>query len=324
MFQRFLNVIRDEFGLSRSQARGFLVLAAIMMVCWFGPLMYERFFSQAPKTISPSDARTADSLLAILQTIQPEKPTYGKSSYQTFSAKEVENPERPLSLFYFDPNTASVTQLQELGMPKFIAERIEKYRTKGGQFRKKEDLQKIYGLQPALYERLEPYINIPEKQAVVSIPTAQPSTANIAPAAPAKPAFTKPVITTFDINTADTSQLIRLKGIGSKLAARIVKFRDGLGGFASTAQYAEVFGLDSLALSELNRFAQVRTLVQKINVNTASPEELDRHPYLSKRQSEIIVRYREQHGAYKTAQDLLNIKILDEKLVNKIAPYLAF
>lgn len=324
MFQRFLNVIRDEFGLSRSQARGFLVLAAIMMVCWFGPLMYERFFSQAPKTISPSDARTADSLLAILQTIQPEKPTYGKSNYQTFSAKEVENPERPLSLFYFDPNTASITQLQELGMPKFIAERIDKYRSKGGQFRKKEDLQKIYGLQPALYERLEPYINIPEKQTVASIPTAQPSTANIAPAAPAKPVFTKPVVTTFDINTADTSQLIRLKGIGSKLAARIVKFRDGLGGFASTAQYAEVFGLDSLALSELNRFAQVRTSVQKININTASPEELDRHPYLSKRQAEIIVRYREQHGAYKTAQDLLNIKILDEKLVNKIAPYLAF
>lgn len=326
MFQRLLYTIRDEFGLSRSQARGFLVLAAIMMVCWFGPLTYERFFSQAPKIISPSDARTADSLLAILETIQPEKPTYGKSNYQTFLAKEVENPERPLSLFYFDPNTATVAQLQELGMPKFIAERIEKYRTKGGQFRKKEDLQKIYGLQPALYERLEPYINLPEKQVVANISTAQPATTDISSAtpAPAKPAFTKPVITTFDINTADTSQLIRLKGIGSKLALRIVKFRDGLGGFASTSQYAEVFGLDSLALSELNRFAQVRTSVQKININTASPEVLDRHPYLSKRQSEIIVRYREQHGAYKTAQDLLNIKILDEKLVNKIAPYLAF
>ncbi|MEZ4904303.1 MAG: helix-hairpin-helix domain-containing protein [Spirosomataceae bacterium] len=62
----------------------------------------------------------------------------------------------------------------------------------------------------------------------------------------------------------------------------------------------------------------------KISINTASPEEFDQHPYLSKRQAEIIVRYREQHGAYNSAQDLLNIKILDEKLVNKIAPYLAF
>jgi competence protein ComEA len=324
MLQRLLYIIRDEFGLSRSQARGFLALAVLMMLCWFGPLAYDRFFSQAPKTISVSDARTADSLLAILETMQPEKPVYGKSTNNAYAAKEVENPERPLSLFYFDPNLASAEQFQELGMPKFIAERIIKYRSKGGQFRKKEDLQKIYGLQPALYERLEPYINIPEKQTVTSIIPTQPDVSNVSPSVPAKPIFTKPAVTTFDINTADTSQLIRLKGIGSKLAARIVKFRDGLGGFASTTQYAEVFGLDSLALSELNRFAQVRTSVQKININTTSPEELDRHPYLSKRQAEIIVRYREQHGAYKTAQDLLNIKILDEKLVNKIAPYLAF
>ena len=324
MFQRLLFVIRDEFGLSRSQARGFLALAVLMMLCWFGPLAYDRFFNQTPKTVSQSDARTADSLLAILEKIQPEKPVYGKSYERTYPSKEVDNPERPLSLFYFDPNLASSEQFQELGMPKFIAARIIKYRSKGGQFRKKEDLQKIYGLQASLYERLEPYINIPEKQAVASISPTQPTANTSLPPTPVKPAYTKPVVTTFDINTADTTQLIRLKGIGSKLAARIVKFRDGLGGFASTTQYSEVFGLDSLALSELNHFAQIRTTVHKISINTVSPEELDRHPYLSKRQSEIMVRYREQHGAYKTAQDLLNIKILDEKLVNKIAPYLAF
>jgi competence ComEA-like helix-hairpin-helix protein len=325
MFQRLLYAIRDEFGLSRSQARGFLALAVLMLACWFGPLVYDRFVSTTPQTISKADSRTADSLLAILESIQPEKPSYAQSNYARFSNKETnENPERPLSLFYFDPNIATTEQFQELGMPKFIAERIVKYRSKGGQFRKKEDLQRIYGLQPALYDRLEPYINIPDKQAIANISPAQPSIPSTSPTASNKPTFTKPTITTFDINTADTSQLIRLKGIGSKLATRIVKFRDGLGGFVSEAQYSEIFGLDSLALSELNRFAQVRTPVQKININTASPEELDRHPYLSKRQAEIIVRYREQHGAYKSAQDLLNIKILDEKLVNKIAPYLAF
>ncbi|WP_428657446.1 ComEA family DNA-binding protein [Runella sp.] len=325
MLKRLLYLIRDEFGLSRSQARGFLVIAAVMILCWFGPLTYDRFMSEESTIITEADSRKADSLLAILEKIQPEKPYYSKSDRSTYQPKDSEeNPERPLSLFYFDPNTASTTQFQELGMPKFIAERIVKYRSKGGQFRKKEDLQKIYGLAPDLYERLEPYINIPEKKETATATNeAKPSTPSFSNPLP-KPAFTKPTLVAFDINTADTSQLIRLKGIGSKLAARIVKFRDGLGGFASTAQFAEVFGLDSLALSELNHFAQVRSAVQKISINTASPEELDRHPYLSKRQSEIIVRYREQHGAYKTAQDLLNIRILDEKLINKLAPYLAF
>lgn len=324
MFQRLLSLIRDEFGLTRSQARGFLAIAVVMILCWFGPLTYDRLTSEESTVIPEADSRKADSLLAILEKIQPEKPYYAKSNRADYSQKDrEENPEQPLSLFYFDPNTASAAQFQELGMPKFIAERIVKYRTKGGQFRQKEDLQKIYGLAPALYERLEPYISIPEKKAFAAAPTPPTTEPSLTPSSP-KPAFTKPALVPFDINTADTSQLIRLKGIGSKLAARIIKFRDGLGGFTSTAQYAEVFGLDSLALSELHRFAQVRTGVQKISINTASPEELDRLPYLSKRQSEIIVRYREQHGAYKTPQDLLNIKILDEKLVNKIAPYLAF
>ncbi|AEI49570.1 ComEA family DNA-binding protein [Runella slithyformis] len=325
MFQRLLSLIRDEFGLTRSQARGFLAMAVVMILCWFGPLTYDRLTSEESTVIPEADSRKADSLLAILEKIQPEKPDYSQSNRADYSQKDrEENPEQPLSLFYFDPNTASAAQFQELGLPKFIAERIVKYRSKGGQFRQKEDLQKIYGLAPTLYERLEPYISIPEKKAFAAASNPPAAAApSFTPSAP-KPAFTKPALVPFDINSADTSQLIRLKGIGSKLAARIIKFRDGLGGFASTAQYAEVFGLDSLALSELHRFAQVRSGVQKISINTASPEELDRLPYLSKRQSEIIVRYREQHGAYKTPQDLLNIKILDEKLVNKIAPYLAF
>lgn len=321
MFQRLLFAIRDEFGVSRSQARGLMVLAALMVLCWFGPFLVGRLLPLPSPEISQADRQTADSLVAVLESIQPEKPTYSSKNYANYSSKTPESPRALPEPFPFDPNTATVQQFQALGMPTFIAERIEKYRSKGGKFRKKEDLQRIYGLQPALYQRLEPYISL-----------AAPKETNIATAtsAPASPLPTPPTFAKktapapFDINTADTTQLIRLKGIGSKLAARIVKFRDGLGGFISVTQYSEIFGLDSLALSELNRWAAVRTTPQKININTASAEDIDRHPYISKRQAEIIVRYREQHGAYKSAQELLNIKILDEKLISKIAPYLAF
>ncbi|MCU0339412.1 MAG: helix-hairpin-helix domain-containing protein [Spirosomaceae bacterium] len=326
MLSKILLTIRDEFGLSRAQARGFLALAGLMVAFWFGPLVFDRLFSKADDTITAADSHTADSLLTVLEAVQPQRNFSNNPNFPNNSNFETVNPERPLAMFYFDPNTASAAQLQELGMPKFIAERIVKYRSKGGQFRQKEDLQKIYGLQPTLYERLEPYISI----AVTASNSPNVSTTPNLSNTPNNPNFpnslnnktSKPTV--FDINTADTTQLIRLRGIGSKLAARIVKFRDGLGGFASEAQFGEVFGLDSLALSELNRYAQVRTPARKISINTASPDDLDRHPYLSRRQAEIIVRYREQHGAYSSPQDLLKIKILDEKLVNKIAPYLAF
>lgn len=313
--KQLLYQIRDYFGITRREARGFVAVVVLIIVLWFGPLVYERFFPALPQSITTTDSRTADSLLAILDAQQPLRPDYTKNN-----KRFEESPERPLSLFYFDPNIASGEQLQELGIPRFLAERIVKYRAKGGKFRKKEDLQKIYDFRPDLYERLAPYISIADAAPA----TFEAKTSEKPIFTNSKPVYVKPVLEPFDINTADTAQLIKLKGIGSKLAARIVKFRDGLGGFASTSQYAEVFGLDSLALSELNKYAPVQTAQRKIRINLASIEELDRHPYISPLQAKLMVRYREQHGAYPNAQELLKIKLLDQKFVDKIAPYLEF
>lgn len=326
MLRRLILLIRDEFGVSKSQARAFLVVAMLMVASWSLPLVYDRMLDNEGFVIQPQDIQKADSLVAILEKSQVLSKSYPSYTAKNYPKETQGNPEQPLTLFYFDPNLATVEQFQALGMPRFIAERIEKYRSKGGKFRKKEDLQKIYGLQPTLYEKLEPYISLAKEESKTQPQATLTSVAEVTPVAvlPKSNHFSKPVEVVFDINTADTTQLIRLKGIGSKLAARIVKFREGLGGFVSESQFSEVFGLDSLALGELNRLARVKSPVKKININTASPEDLDRHPYLSRRQSEVIVRYREQHGAFQSEEDLLKIKILDEKLVSKIAPYLTF
>ena len=316
--KRLLYLIGDYFGITRRESRGFVALLVLLLALWFGPLLYERFFPALPEPITAADSQTADSLLAVLESVQPQRPNYGSNNK---NYNQENNPERPLVLTSFDPNTANSEQLQDLGIPRFLAERIVKYRSKGGQFRKKEDLQKIYDFPANLYDRLEAYIAIPQAGNAF----AENKTGGEKPAfAENKPAYVKPVLQPFDINTADTTQLIALKGIGSKLAARILKFRDGLGGFASPNQYAEVFGLDSLALSELNRYASVRSVPKKIRINLASMEELDRHPYVSPLQAKLIVAYRQQHGAYTNAQELLKIKIIDQKFLDKIAPYLDF
>ncbi len=315
--QSIVELLQDFFGFSRKEVRGFLVLVGLMLTLWFAPLIYDRF-SPAIPTRSKTDDRTADSLVAILEKIQPEKP-----AYQNFESRkeDSENPERPFVLTTFDPNTADSPQLQALGIPKFLAERIIKYRSKGGKFRKKEDLQRIYGFPSKLYQKLEPYIALStDNQNNINSNTDFKSST----LPENKPTFTKPVIAIFDINRTDTTQLIKLRGIGSKLATRIVKFRDGLGGFHSEAQYAEIFGLDSLALSELHKYAQVKSEVAKINLNTATIEALDKHPYISGKQAQLIVRYREQHGNYQNVQDLLKIKVFDQQWAEKIAPYLSF
>lgn len=77
----------------------------------------------------------------------------------------------------------------------------------------------------------------------------------------------KPLMVT--INDADTSAFIALPGIGSKLSARIVAFRDKLGGFYSVEQIGETWGLADSTFQKIKGRLQVSGEVRKINVNTA-------------------------------------------------------
>jgi competence protein ComEA len=329
MFSRFQALIRDYFGFSHKETRGFIVLIFLTLLCLLIPFLYRFVGSRTPVDTSLADQRKLDSLVALMQKEEAKQPQFGdrrekdKTTAERFSEPKLVN---------FDPNTVSVAGWQQLGLPKWMAERIEKYRSKGGQFRRKEDLLKIYDFPPDLYDQLEPYITLKEAshsaqsqngQYRANKPfTNEPYKTNDRPAYPERPA--KPVLQPFDINTADTAQLIALKGIGATLAGRIVKFRDALGGFVSTEQFREIYGLDSLALDELQTFGKIQSSVRKIPVNTATIDELDRHPFLSRRQAQIIVNYREQHGAYTSAESLKPIRILDAKTIEKIAPYLEF
>ncbi len=335
MFKRFQSLVRDYFGFSHKESRGFLVLLFLTLLCLLIPFLYRFLSDRKPVDTSVADQRKLDSLVTLMQAEEAKQPRFGdRSDKDKTTAERFSEPK----LFNFDPNTVSVAGWQQLGLPRWMAERIEKYRSKGGQFRKKEDLLKIYDFPPDLYEQLEPYIVLKETPHADRFANNrfgenkpfnnEPYKSGDRPAFserlryPERPA--KSVPQPFDINTADTSQLIALKGIGATLAGRIVKFRDALGGFVSTEQFRDIYGLDSLALQELQTFGKIQSGARKISVNTATAEELDRHPFLSRRQAQIIVSYREQHGAYTSAESLKPIRILDAKTIEKITPYLEF
>ncbi|WP_018619505.1 helix-hairpin-helix domain-containing protein [Spirosoma luteum] len=335
MFNRFQSLIRDYFGFSHKESLGFTVLIFLTVLCLFIPFLYRFVSDRNPIDTSATDQRKLDSLVSLMQAEEARQPQFGSRPEKDKTTAERFNEPK---LFNFDPNTVSVAGLQQLGLPKWLAERIDKYRGKGGQFRKKEDLLRIYDFPPDLYDQLEPYISLKEAPRNGQYPSerfgdtkasaGEPYKPGERKPFPERPAYAerpaKPVIQPFDINTADTAQLIALKGIGATLAGRIVKFRDALGGFITTEQFRDIYGLDSLALGELEKFGKIQSAVRKISVNTATAEQLDKHPFLSRRQAQIIVNYREQHGAYTSAESLKPIRILDAKTIEKIAPYLEF
>jgi competence protein ComEA len=338
MFNRLRAFIADTFAVGHKEATGVMALLLLIILFLVAPFLYSRLKPQRTQPDSTvTDQQKLDSLLAKMQLdgAAEDKARFGDKRQSDRSRQQDDNQPtferiQEVKPFPFNPNTVSVAGWQQLGLPRWMAERIDKYRSKGGQFRKKEDLLKIYDFPPDVYETLEPYIQLPTMAAKGSNVPERSAYANNAAtspppnSAPPRERYVKPVIQPFDINTADTTQLIALKGIGGKLATRIIQYRDGLGGFLSADQYNEVYGLDSINLAELTLYAKVQSPVRKTPINTASAAALDRLPYLSRRQAEVIVNYRNQHGAYTSPESLKAVRVLSPRTIEQITPYLLF
>lgn len=226
--------------------------------------------------------------------------------------------EQTASAFPFDPNTATDAELQELGLSPRLVSNILKYREKGGRFRVKEDFGKLYGLSDADFQRLEPFLLLPEAQGG-DYPRP------VAYSAGASASFAvKKEVAPIDINRAAKEDWQRLPGIGAWRAGQIVGYRDLLGGFAAVEQVAETRGLPDSVFQQIKPYLSLITPVYRtISINTATIEELDAHPMISRKQAELIVRYRDQHGPYRQVEDIRKIAAFREGgWVEKILPYL--
>lgn len=128
-----------------------------------------------------------------------------------------------------------------------------------------------------------------------------------------------------DINTADTSTLQQLRGIGPVFASRIVKYRNRLGGFVSTNQLLEVYGMSEERFNAIEPHLSLSdSHIKLIPVNSASLDELRRHPYIDYYQARAIIDFRNSVGPLRSHDDLLKIPLLDEITIRKITPYIQY
>ncbi|MEL7005225.1 MAG: helix-hairpin-helix domain-containing protein [Bacteroidota bacterium] len=130
----------------------------------------------------------------------------------------------------------------------------------------------------------------------------------------------------FDINKSDTTVLKKVRGIGSVLSNRIVKYRDLLGGFVDHAQLQEVYGLKDSVIMALDTLAIIEEEYKPktIEINSVDEWQLARHPYLNKRQAKAILNYKNQHGNFNSVKDLSNIKLLDSTTISRLSPYMEY
>lgn len=124
---------------------------------------------------------------------------------------------------------------------------------------------------------------------------------------------------------ADSITLQIVPGVGPSLAGRIIKYKNQLGGFHNHNQLSEVFGLKPETTDAIWEYFDFEPLIfRKIEINKIEITDLAKHPYFSYAEAKVILAYRNQHGAYKSADDLKGIIIFKPEWIEKIAPYLSF
>ena len=125
-----------------------------------------------------------------------------------------------------------------------------------------------------------------------------------------------------DLNALDSAGLVSLPGIGPVYASRILRYREQLGGFASTKQLLEINGLpDSL----MEWFIITDTIQLKmIEVNKGTVNELRSHPYMNFYQARAIVELRRERGKIKGPEQLSLLEEFTAQDLERLKPYLDF
>jgi len=298
--KRWLN---NNFGFTKGEFNGVLALLFLILLITLFPYIYS--------LVKPEEPVDEEEQLAVLKlSALNSKDT---SQLKIHHRVEYKPKTRIKERFIFDPNTIGIAEWQKLGLSARQAQSILTYRSRGGQFRKTEDLKKMYTISDRMYAELAPYVHIKNK--------AEQQNRAFVP----RPAFVKPALKVIELNGADTTELDLIKGVGMTFANRIVKYRNRIGGFYKKEQLMEVFGIDSVKYLEIKDQVRIdETKIRKININTAGVEDFKNNPYIRYKQVNAMVQYRKQHGNYKGLADLSQVAILTPETIALLKPYLIF
>ncbi|PCJ65489.1 MAG: hypothetical protein COA58_08745 [Bacteroidetes bacterium] len=218
--------------------------------------------------------------------------------------------KKDFGLLPFNPNSDDFKLLLKKGVPYSVVKNLINYRNKGGVFKSKDDVKKLYSVDDNLFLRLKPYILLPDSIFKVIQVHSDRVTIKIEPLL-------------VSINTASESDLDKIKGIGPTYAKRIIERREQLGGFTDSSQLSEVYGLTEETIERILPYLAFEgNDIRKIHLNSGDIKSLASHPYLSYGESKAIVNYRIQHGSFAKINDITRMHIFRGKDIDRILPYL--
>ena len=335
---------KDIFYLQKKDRQALLTLLAIMIACVSLTFLIQEKQNDAPATSqldSTNSNQEKDASSAKIHHASKSHPLYSKEEGMVHE------------LFPFDPNTASAEDFERLGLESWQARSIIRFREKGGIFSRPSDFARVYGITKKTYEVLLPFIQIADdykpaadfygkegygrsrrrytpyynnreeryrrydQDNTSSEVKAEGKTDTKVYSYPHKLRANEHI----EINGADTTLLMKIPGIGSYYASRIVRYRERLGGFASAQQLEEIDGLPESTIAYIKIDNQQ---IRKLNLNKLTLNQLKKHPYLNFYQAKEICDYRRLKGPLHSIEDLKLLKDFPPDEIERLKPYICF
>lgn len=320
-------MLKDFFYLQKNDQQAILTLLGIILTCTCIIFLIGKNEEKRPLSTTVEDSTATNPI-----------PQKGQSHlYYKVEGKIHE-------LFIFDPNTADSTDFLKLGLQPWQVRNIYRYRAKGGIYRTTTDFAKLFGLTKKQYETLAPYIHIAddyrpasdfygdykhrkrhyqEEKYNDSYTNRQPTT--IGKDNHEEKVFSYPhklkMGQLVSINSADSTELMKIPGIGGYYAKKIIRYREQLGGFVSPSQLSDIEGIPESVLP----YIHIETNeIKKLNVNKLTLSQMRKHPYINFYQAKAICDYRRLRGPLKGLEDLKLLKDFPPAEIERLRPYVCF
>ena len=286
---------QDPFVISKRSKRGLLVLILASLGLIFFPRVY--MFFQKEEALVINSEKIAE--------FERTHKKFKKRNYSNYYSKKKKY-KAPVSKF--NPNNYSLSDWMNLGLSEKQSVVVLKFSSRG--IYSEQDLKRIFVIPDVLFELIRDSVVYPERF--------QNS--------PNQESFKKQAkqITLINLNTADTTEFMKIYGIGAFYAKQIIRYREKLGGYFTKEQLFEVWKMTNEAYDKIKDHVFISEKdVKRININSVTIEELKVHPYLKWNQANSIVKMRIQRNGFKNIEEIKESVLIDSETYEKLFPYLS-
>lgn len=285
----------DPFVISKRSKRGLLVLILASLGLIFFPRVY-MFFQKEEAFVINSEQ---------IAEFERTQKKFEKRNYSNYYSKKKKY-KAPDSRF--NPNTYSLSDWKNLGLSEKQSLVVLKFTSRG--IYSEQDLKRIFVIPDILFELIRDSVIYPERF------QNSPNQESLKKQAKQ--------ITLINLNTADTTEFMKIYGVGAFYAKQIIRFREKLGGFFKKEQLLEVWKMTPEAYEKIKDHVFISEKdVKRININSVTIEELKVHPYLKWNQANSIVKMRIQRNGFKNIEELKESVLIDSETYEKLFPYLS-